>query len=374
MAIEPSVSQRFPVVASVATSWFPSVAQGDVRDAVGGIHPGLASHRLLSVFDNAGIDHRSLAMPVAWYLEPHSLAERSALAVALGGERATDAASQALAAAGVDPSVVDAVVVASTTVVRSPALDIELVANLGLRPDIRRVPVAGMASLGGASALAVGADLVRAGHGCVLVVAVELNSLAFAPREASVEELVTLALFSDGAAAVVLTGDGAPGDGAAADGAPGDGAGGGQPTATMRVVGSASHLVPDSVHLMGFDLDDHGLRWRLSPDVPDQARQLTAASVDAAVATVGWERSDIDHYLFHPGGVRVLEGCAAALGLPVGRLAPSLEVLAAVGNVSGVTVLAVLERFVAQGPPAGRVLLTAMGPGFGFEHVLLEVA
>lgn len=358
MATEPSVPQRFPVVASVATSWFPSVAQGDVRDAVAGIHPGLAGHRLLSVFDNAGIDHRSLAMPVAWYLEPHSLAERSALAVALGGERATDAASQALAAAGVDPSAVDAVVVASTTVVRSPALDIELVANLGLRPDIRRVPVAGMASLGGASALAVGADLVRAGHGCVLVVAVELNSLAFAPREASVEELVTLALFSDGAAAVVLTGDGA---------------GGGQPEAALRVVGSASQLVPDSIHLMGFDLDDNGLRWRLSPDVPDHARKLTAASVDAAVATVGWERRDIDHYLFHPGGVRVLEGCADALGLPVGRLAPSLEVLAAVGNVSGVTVLAVLERFVGQGPPAGRALLTAMGPGFGFEHVLLEV-
>jgi len=351
--------ETHPEVCSVATALCPVVPQHEVRSLAGQLHPELAGHRYLSVFDNAGIDTRSLAMPIEWYAQPHSLAERAALAVELGGDLATRAAQRALDDAGVDPQQVDAVVVASTTVVRSPALDAHLVGALGLRGDVRRVPIAGMASLGGAAALAVGADLVRAGHKCVLIVAVEMNSLAFSPREASAGELVTMALFSDGAAAVVLTGAG-------------DDGGTSRP-ATMRVVGSRAQLVPESLDAMGFDVDDDGLRWRLSPSVPELARELTAASVDAAVASVGWSRSDVNHYLLHPGGVKVIAACVDALGIDPGRVAMSLGVLRDTGNLSGVTVLAVLDRFLAAGPGPGRVLLTAMGPGFGFEHVLLEV-
>lgn len=365
MATDPQHRNGHPTLRGVATSLCHPVPQAEVRAAAERIHPSLTGHRHLAVFDNAGITTRRLAMPPQWYTAERSLAERASLAVRHGRQRAVDAATGALKAAGVAPGDVDAVVVASTTVVGSPALDAHVVSALSLRSDVRRLPLGGMASLGGANALAAGADLVRAGYATVLVVAVEMNSLAFVPTEASVGELVTMALFSDGAGAVVLSrADTASGCGGRAGG----GAGG-----EARVVGSVSQLVPDTDHVMGFDVDDNGLRWHLSPSVPDHARALTAPHVDAAVATVGWTRSDIDHYLFHPGGIKVVQACAESLGIDPKRMALSLEVLADMGNVSGVTVLAVLERFMAQGPPEGRALLTAMGPGFGFEHVMVEV-
>lgn len=346
------------VIGSVVGALCPPVAQSDVADLAVAMVPSLASSRYLSMFATAGITTRSLAMEPSWYASLPSLAQRSAVAVKVGSDLATTAATAALADAGVAPADVDAVVVASTTVVRSPGLDATLVATLGLRHDVRRVPVGSMASLGGAAALAVGADLVAAGHRCVLVVVVEVNSTAFTPTGDGAETVLTMALFSDGAAAAVLT---AP-----------DPAGGGD-GGSVAVVGSASHLVPDSGWVMGFDVDDHGLRWRLAPQVPEVALAHTGASVDAALATVGWTRGDINHVLLHPGGLKVLAACAEALGLDDRALEVSRAVLADTGNVSGVTVLLVLERHLAGPAPAGRALLTAMGPGFGFEHVMLEV-
>ena len=371
------------VVRSVATALCPSVPQSDVRDMVVQLYPALAGSRYLRVFDNAGIDHRSLAQPVDWYGHDHSQAERFGLAVDKGSALATAAATDALSQAGVTAHEVDAVVVVSTTVVRSPALDAALVAPLGLRSDVRRIPVAGMASLGGAAGLALGADLVAAGHHCVLVVAVEMNSLMFTPGDDSPEALVTMALFSDGAAAVVLTvlsdddtGPVTPTAPASQD-SPAGGVGGGD--GPLCVVASAADLVAGSLGVMGFDVDDNGLRWRLAADVPDVALANTARSVDAALAVAGWDRTDVDHLLLHPGGVKVVAACAEALGVGMEPMETSLGVLRDVGNMSGVTVLMVLQRHLAAGhlaagPPAGRALLTAMGPGFGFEHVLLETA
>jgi alkylresorcinol/alkylpyrone synthase len=373
VATSPNQQSGTAVVRSVATALCPSVPQSDVRELAVQLFPSLADSRYLKIFDNAGIDHRSLAQPVDWYGQHHTQAERFALAVALGVTLATDAATQALAGAGVTAAEVDAVVVVSTTVVRSPALDAALVASLGLRSDVRRVPVAGMASLGGAAGLALGADLVAAGHACVLVVAVEMNTLMFTPGDDSPEALVTMALFSDGAAAVVLgAGRHEPG-GLGPSGEPTDTAapapaGSGQ----LRVVASVADLVPDSLGVMGFDVDDDGLHWRLAANVPDVALANTARSVDAALAVAGWDRSDVDHLLLHPGGVKVLAACAEALGVGMEALETSLGVLRDVGNMSGVTVLMVLQRHLAAGPPPGRAMLTAMGPGFGFEHVLLE--
>jgi alkylresorcinol/alkylpyrone synthase len=373
VATSPNQQSGTAVVRSVATALCPSVPQSDVRELAVQLFPSLADSRYLKIFDNAGIDHRSLAQPVDWYGQHHTQAERFALAVALGVTLATDAATQALAGAGVTAAEVDAVVVVSTTVVRSPALDAALVASLGLRSDVRRVPVAGMASLGGAAGLALGADLVAAGHACVLVVAVEMNTLMFTPGDDSPEALVTMALFSDGAAAVVL---------GAARHEPGGLGPSGEPTDTaapapagsgqLRVVASVADLVPDSLGVMGFDVDDDGLHWRLAANVPDVALANTARSVDAALAVAGWDRSDVDHLLLHPGGVKVLAACAEALGVGMEALETSLGVLRDVGNMSGVTVLMVLQRHLAAGPPPGRAMLTAMGPGFGFEHVLLE--
>lgn len=342
--------EPFAEVLSVASALAPAVPQRDVAAAVERRFPD-APPRHLAMFANAGITTRRLVREPQWYLAPDTLAGRAGLAVVEGTRLATEAATAALVAAGRSAGEVDAVVVATSTVVRSPGLDVALADSLGLRADVRRVPLGSMASLGGANSLAVGADLVAAGHGCVLVVVVEVNSLTYVPGDGSPGELATLALFSDGAAAVVL---GPPGAGG-----------------PLGVVGTHAEVVPDTLGVMGFDVDDDGLRWRLAPDVPDVAARHVGASVDAAAAAVGWDPAEVEHLLVHPGGVRVLDAVVGALGVDPARLAPSLAVLDECGNLSGPTVLVVLERHLAAGPLAGRALLVAMGPGFGFEHVAL---
>jgi alkylresorcinol/alkylpyrone synthase len=326
------------------------VTQDAVRAMAMQIFPELEGSRYLRIFDNAGIERRPLVQPLEWYAEAHPLAEREALAVEHGLELGTDAGRSALARAGVEPDEIDALVFVSTTVLRAPNLDVSLVPALGLRHDVRRVPLFGFASLGGAAGTAMAADLVRAGHRKVLVVAAETNSLMFVPDVAfSPESAVILALFSDGAGAVVVG-----------------------PEGPLQVVGSHVDLVPESLPAMGFDPDDEGLRWRLASDVPDLAAEVTRPSAEAACASVGWTLDDVDHLLLHPGGVKILETCAEALGVDVAALERSFGVLADLGNLSSATVIAVLERFLADGPPSGRVLLTAMGPGFALEHVMMQ--
>jgi alkylresorcinol/alkylpyrone synthase len=320
------------------------------------LHPSIDASRSLELFRRAGIEQRHLARPLEWYAERQPPGVRFRIACDLALEHGAFAARQAMARADVRPSDVDALVFVSTTVLRSPNLDVSLASTLGLRSDVRRVPVFGLASLGGATGVGLAADLTRAGDACVLVIACEMNSLTFVPGEDSMESLVTMALFSDGAAAAVVRG-----------GAEGASQGG------LALVARHSTLVPDTLDVMGFDATDEGLHWRLAPDVPEVALAWTRPSVTDALAAVGWGLDDIEHPLVHPGGARVLEAVEEALGWEPGRLTWSRGVMRHHGNLSSVTILLVLEEFLASTPERGRGLLTAMGPGFAYEHVLFEV-
>lgn len=352
----PAISFPPSEIASVASSLPPPVPQSAVAEFTVALFPRLDRSRALQVFENASIEHRHLARPLDWYAEPQPPSVRFRLAADLALEHGSFAARQALARAAVEPGEVDSLVFASTTVLRSPNLDVSLASTLGLRHDVRRLPLFGLASLGGAAALGTAADLVRSGDRVVLVVACEMNSLTVVPEDESMESVVTMALFSDGAAAAVVR--------AGADRADADG---------VRVVGRHSTLVPDSLDVMGFDATDEGLRWRLAPDVPEVARRWVRVTVEEALATVGWTLDDVEHALVHPGGSKVLDAVEEALGGAPGRLRRSREAMRAHGNVSSATVLLVLEDFLADRPTPGRGILTAMGPGFAFEHVLFAV-
>lgn len=349
-----TTSSRRPEVVSVASGLLTRYRQDEVADLARSLLPGIDPARVRAVFDNTGIEGRHLACAPDAYLEAARPALRFQLANDMACEHGANAAAAALAAAGVAPDEVDTLLFVSTTSLRSPNVDVSLAAALGLRRDVRRVPIFGLASLGGATALGLAADLVEGGDDVVLIVAAEMNSLTFVPGDASMQSLVTLALFSDGAAAAVV---------AAHERRPGP----------VEIVDHRSTLVPDSTDVMGFDATDEGLRWRLAADVPDVARAWVATSVDEALARLGWRIDQLDHLLVHPGGTKVLDAIEQGLDLPAGRLSWSREVMRDHGNVSSVTVLLVLERFLASAPAAGRGLLTAMGPGFAFEHVVFIV-
>jgi alkylresorcinol/alkylpyrone synthase len=347
-------NSRPPELVVVAASLPPTVEQREVAAFTASLYPQLGS-RAEAIFEHAAIERRHLARPLEWYRDKQSQGVRYRIASELALEHGSFAARQAMARADVDPAEIDTLVFVSTTVLRSPNLDVSLASTLNLSRDVRRIPIFGLASLGGASALGVAADLVRGGDHTVLVIASEMNSLTFVPGDDSMESLVTMALFSDGAAAAIVR--------AAQPHADDD-------DLTISLVGRHSTLVPDSLDVMGFDATDEGLHWRLAPDVPDIALTWTRASVEDALGAVGWKLPDIEHALVHPGGMRVLDAVQQALGFEPDRLERSRDVMRDHGNVSSVTILLVLQAFLASDPAPGRGLITAMGPGFAFEHVL----
>ncbi|MEJ5914876.1 type III polyketide synthase [Pseudokineococcus sp. 1T1Z-3] len=313
-------------------------------------------HRLHA---NAGVRTRHLALPLADYprLEGFTAANEAYLRVGLDlGQRAV---CQALDAVGLAPQDVDVLVVASTTGVASPTLDARLVGLLGLRPDVRRVPLFGLGCVAGAAGLARTDDLLRGDPDAVAVLlGVELCSLTVQHDDHSTANLVASGLFGDGAAAVVVLGERR----AAALGLPGP-----------DVVASRSRFYPDTAGVMGWDIGGSGFRVRLTTSVTDVVRTHLADDVGGFLAGRGLAARDVARWVAHPGGPKVLDAVADVLDLPDDALAPSWADLAANGNMSSVSVLSVLARTLADPPGAGdHAVLFAMGPGFCAELVLLR--
>ena len=345
-----------PQLRSLVTGTPPHrVTQAQIQAAAGQFFPRLASRSSLQgVFGNARIEERALSRPLDWFRQPHSFAEKNAAFVEEARALAGRLAAQAIREAGLTPADIDAVVLVNTTGISTPSLDAWLIGELGLSPQAARLPLWGLGCAGGAAGLARAADLVRAGHRAVLYVAVELCSLTFVPQDETPSNWVGLALFADGAAAAVIT---APDLVAAPP--------------RLALHGARSTLIPDSGDIMGWDVVDGGLKVRFSRSIPALVQQLMAGNVADTLAAAGWTRDDLRFWAVHPGGAKVLDAYAEVLDLTPDDLWASWEVLRRHGNMSSVTVLFVLERLLASGV-RGRGRLSAMGPGFSAEQVLIE--
>ncbi|GHG04969.1 chalcone synthase [Deinococcus piscis] len=345
-----------PLLRSLVTGTPPyRAAQAQIQEAAEQFFPRLAARSSLrGVFANAQIEERALAQPLDWFAQPHSFAEKNAVFVREARALTGRLAAQAIQQAGLTPAQIDAVVVVNTTGISTPSLDAWLIGELGIDPHAARMPLWGLGCAGGAAGLARAADLVRAGHRAVLYVAVELCSLTFLPEDESPSNWVGLALFADGAAAAVIT---AP----ELDAAP----------PRLALHGARSTLIPDSEDVMGWDVVEAGLKVRFSRSIPALVQELMATNVADTLAEAGWARDDLRLWAVHPGGTKVLEAYAEVLNLTPQDLWASWEVLRGHGNMSSVTVLFVLERLLAAGVQ-GRGLLSAMGPGFSAEQVLIE--
>ncbi|MBZ9715098.1 chalcone synthase [Deinococcus multiflagellatus] len=345
-----------PLLRAVVTGTPPwSAPQSQVREAARTLFPRMAARPgLLEVFDNAQIDTRALARPLEWYLSPRPFSERNAAFVEEARALSVRLARQALQEAQVAPAEVDAVVLVNTSGISAPSLDAHVIEALGISRHAVRLPVWGLGCAGGAAGLARAADLVRAGFRRVLFVAVELCSLTLLAGDESKSNFVGTALFSDGGAALVLTAPDVPG-----------------PPSLAELCGAFSTLIEDSEDIMGWDVVDDGLKVRFSRDIPALVRGMMAQNVAQALAAHGWTRQQVGTFVIHPGGVKVLAAFEEALALPAGTLDTSRAVLRRYGNMSSATVLFVLAEAL-QARPQGQGLLTAMGPGFSAEHVLLR--
>ncbi len=296
--------------------------------------------RLLPVFENTGIARRYSCVPIDWYSEPHGWTDRNALyienSVALF-ERLTRAL---LREADLVASDIDAIVVASTTGIATPSLDALVVEKMGLRRDIRRLPIFGLGCAGGVVGLARAADLALAHPGSrVLFLTVELCALTFRKDDVSKSNIVATALFGDGAAGAILstTGDG-----------PAVGPGG-------------EFTWPNSLDVMGWEVEEDGLKARFAQSIPSLVAGDFKAILHNYLVANDMRLADFDGFACHPGGAKVLDALEDALGIARGALTESRSVLRDYGNMSAVTALFVLERMDWR---KRRTLMTALGPGF----------
>lgn len=345
-----------------------SATQAEAKAAFRPLFPlaGRQGDAAMALFDNAAVDNRHSVLPLTEVVRPRTLTETMKLYAGNARELGHRVARDCLDRAGLDAAKIDLVIAVSCTGVMIPSLDAYLIDALGMRRDVRRLPITELGCVGGAAAVAHAHDYLR-GHadGHVLVIAVELPSLNLQPADVSMDNLVSSAIFGDGAAAVLLAGDATtpvPPKAAAAE------------PPSVQILGTHRHTIPGSTHALGFDLRDDGFHTVLSRDVPALLRATIGTLLDELTGRAGVSRGDLGAFVIHPGGKKILGAVEDALGLQREDTQPSWEVLRDYGNQSSASVLFVLDRWMTERRPARGCLgvMAAFGPGLTAELLLLR--
>ncbi len=309
--------------------------------------------RLLPVFANSGIERRFSCVPLDWYEDDHSWADRNRLYVENALDLLETLARDCAARADIGLDEIDHIVTVSSTGIATPSLDALLMERLAMRDDCQRLPVFGLGCAGGVLGVNRGAALAAGQPGAtVLVLVVELCALTFRKNDRRKANIVATALFGDGAAGVLLRND---------------------ERAGPRLVAAGEHRWPGTLDIMGWDVTDEGLAVQFSRDIPTLVRERFSTVTDAFLSRNGLPMAQIDGFVCHPGGAKVIEALEEVFGLQSGTMIDARETLRSYGNMSAATVLFVLQRAWKRGL-RGRNLLTALGPGFTAAFGVLDAA
>jgi alkylresorcinol/alkylpyrone synthase len=313
--------------------------------------------RLLPLFDNTGIETRYFSVPPDWFGHEHELDEKNRLYIQAATALGAEASRQAMERAAVTPKDIDYIIYVNTTGLATPSIDARLINVLGLRLDVRRTPIWGLGCAGGAAGLAHAYHylLAHPDHR-VLLVAVELCGLTFIHDDYSKSNLVACALFGEGAAAAILTGDSVESDG-------------------IEILDTQSTFYPDSLEVMGWNIVSRGMQVVFDKRIPDIVAEHADTELNLFLSKHHLSKADIRHFLYHPGGVKVVTAYEAAYRVNGDRFSLSKEVLRDYGNMSSVTVLFVVARYLERHGRAGSGygLISALGPGFCSESLLLRL-
>ena len=348
-----AMRSAFPVHRYRQAEFTPKVAE------LSGLGPAQRA-MLEQLHGNAGVEYRHTVLPLPQYGKLRGIEPASDRYI----EKATDLGEQALRGAldkaGLTGHDLDLLIVTSVTGVAVPSLDARLIPRLGLRPDVKRLPIFGLGCVAGAAALGRLHDYLLAWpHHHAALLAVELCSLSWPTTQVTTADLVASSLFGDGAAALVATGG--PGPGQRAGGGP-------------RVIASRSEVYPDSGHTLGWRLGSDGFRIVLTAELADVIERRLGGSVTSFLAEHDLTVDEISVWVCHPGGPKVIDAIQKSLKLSDSAVELSRRSLAEVGNLSSASVLHILEKTIGAGPPppGSAGLMIGLGPGVSAELVLLQ--
>ena len=311
--------------------------------------------RMVESFDHTLVRTRASVEPIDYVFSKRGFRESNELYKRHAVRLARECTERCLEAAGIRADEVDYFISTSCTGIMIPSFEAIVAEQLGMKRSLRRLPITEHGCAAGAVALSHAHQYLLAyPEHRVLVVAVEIPSLTFQTGDKSATNVISSALFGDGAAAVLLS--------AASK------------TAGPTIVQSASHRFQNSADWMGFDLRDSGLHIVLSPRVPGEIRSQGPALIREFLGANEMQLKDVRHFLLHPGGRKIIEAFEETLGLHAEDLAISRQVLTKYGNLSSATVLFILKEHLQRSAarPGDRGLLMAFGPGFSAEMLLLE--
>lgn len=349
-----------PHIASVATA-LPEhrYEQHDLIELARSLSPEMtvSEAALARFFAHVGVRSRYLALEADSYRKLEGFGARNDAWLRVAQRVGEHAVRAALDRAHVRPEDVGLIMTTTVTGLAVPSLDARLMNRLSFSPRTKRVPLFGLGCLAGAAGVARASEYLRAfPRQAAVLLAVELCSLTVQKSDSSAANVISMGLFGDGAAAVVLVGAQHP-----------------RARQGPAVLGSRAAFFPNTERTMGWDVVDDGFKVVLGPEVPALAQQHLPELVDGLLREHGLERRDVAAWLAHPGGPAVIDAMCRGLELAPELLHRTRRSLAEVGNLSSASVLFVLEGYLAErsAKPGDHALLLAMGPGFCAEGALL---
>ncbi|MBK3496079.1 type III polyketide synthase [Viridibacillus sp. YIM B01967] len=316
--------------------------------------------RYLRVFENGEIENRHLTMPIEWYKHDHDFAERNRLYIEHAVSFGMIAIEHCLAkAGGVSTKDIDAIIFISSTGISTPSIEARIMNKLPFSEHVVRIPIWGLGCGGGAAGISRANDYCIAHPAAkVLVVCVELCSLTFQANDFSKSNLIGTSLFGDGVACALVCGDAVM--------AP-------SRSPLPAIQATASKWLPNSEDVMGWAVENTGLHVIFAKSIPSVIENWLAPFVEEFLQANKHTLTDLDHFVAHPGGKKVLDAYETALQIDPQLLIPSKTILQQHGNMSSPTVLYVLEETMAEFAKKGDTgLMAALGPGFSGELLLLE--
>jgi len=310
--------------------------------------------KVVKIFEGAGVDKRYGIMDIEEVFTASSFEDKNRIYAREAKKLGKTVLQKALDDTQWAPESLDYIITVSCTGIMIPSLDAYLVDDLGLRPDIVRLPVTEMGCAAGISGLIYAQQFLKSNPGKrAALIAVESPTATFQLNDFSMANMVSAAIFGDGAACVLLSSE--------AD-APGP-----------RIMGEGMYHFTNATHLMGFDVTNTGLKMILDPAVPETIAEHFPQIIHPFLSQYGTSIDQVDHLIFHPGGRKIVQTVEELFGKLGKDIKETRETLRKYGNMSSATVLYVLERFLAQDvPPGDQGLLLSFGPGFSAQRVLLE--